>query len=130
MLGGVLARSWSCGQCQGAMEAAPGFEPGIRALQARALPLGYAASGALQAAPPNGSGYRGVCLASNQEPAGPAGGSGQRRSKQWQRASAAGHAQDHPVAGLVDRQQEIRLGGVAEAGRQPLWHEIALHRAQ
>ena len=25
------------------MEAAPGFEPGIRALQARALPLGYAA---------------------------------------------------------------------------------------
>ena len=26
------------------MEAAPGFEPGIRALQARALPLGYAAS--------------------------------------------------------------------------------------
>ena len=26
------------------LEAAPGFEPGIRALQARALPLGYAAS--------------------------------------------------------------------------------------
>jgi hypothetical protein len=26
------------------VEAAPGFEPGIRALQARALPLGYAAS--------------------------------------------------------------------------------------
>ena len=28
----------------GTLEAAPGFEPGIRALQARALPLGYAAS--------------------------------------------------------------------------------------
>ena len=26
------------------MEAAPGFEPGIRVLQTRALPLGYAAS--------------------------------------------------------------------------------------
>lgn len=25
------------------MEATPGFEPGIRALQARALPLGYVA---------------------------------------------------------------------------------------
>ena len=29
----------------GRLEAAPGFEPGIRALQARALPLGYAAAG-------------------------------------------------------------------------------------
>lgn len=28
----------------GELEAAPGLEPGIRALQARALPLGYAAA--------------------------------------------------------------------------------------
>lgn len=27
------------------LEAAPGFEPGIRVLQTRALPLGYAAKG-------------------------------------------------------------------------------------
>ncbi len=32
------------------MEAPPGFEPGIRALQARALPLGYGAVGGFRTA--------------------------------------------------------------------------------
>ncbi len=114
------------------LEAAPGFEPGIRDLQSRALPLGYAATG--EVTTPNRDGWVGNARLAPRQFSGIGARLPRtrpdRKLQRRQGCQALLQAQARSPGSLFDRVEQLRLGRLEETSGEAPGHGVALDRAE